>query len=140
MRTLGPAIGFVLGPLCLSIYIDPSLTPIIDKTDARWMGAWWLGWIILGFLMLLFSVLISLFPKHLPKIKKKPKESDLPQYPKFTSIIGKDKLNDEIPLENGSSNTLYLSHESVIENKLKTDNSVVLHGEEKPDVDSEYLF
>lgn len=35
------------------------------------LGAWWLGWIILGFLMFIFAGLIGLFPKHLPKKKKK---------------------------------------------------------------------
>lgn len=32
-------------------------------------GAWWLGWIILGFAMLFFAGLIGMFPKHLPKKK-----------------------------------------------------------------------
>lgn len=35
------------------------------------LGAWWLGWIILGFLMFIFAALIGLFPKHLPKKRKK---------------------------------------------------------------------
>ncbi|KAK6626495.1 hypothetical protein RUM44_008968 [Polyplax serrata] len=43
LRSVGPAGGFILGFLCLNSYIDPSLTPIIDRSDPRWMGAWWLG-------------------------------------------------------------------------------------------------
>ncbi|XP_077302634.1 organic anion transporting polypeptide 33Ea [Arctopsyche grandis] len=97
LRTLGPAFGFVFGPLCLSLYIDPSLTPLIDKNDARWMGAWWLGWIIIGFLMLLFTFLVGMFPKHLPKVVKTTKpEIDLPQYRKITHLT--PKVIDEIPL------------------------------------------
>lgn len=38
--------------------------------DPRWMGAYWLGWNILGALMFLFAGLIGLFPKNLPKKKK----------------------------------------------------------------------
>lgn len=35
----------------------------------RWLGAWWLGWILLGGLMLIFACFIGMFPKHLPKDK-----------------------------------------------------------------------
>lgn len=42
-RALGPALGFALGSGCLSVYIDPSVTPVITKKDPRWLGAWWLG-------------------------------------------------------------------------------------------------
>lgn len=56
-----------LGYISLNTFIDPSKTPLIDKTDPRWLGAWWLGWVILGTLMCLFSGLIGLFPKQLPK-------------------------------------------------------------------------
>jgi hypothetical protein len=66
-RTIGPAIGFVLGYACLKIYIDPTLTPVIDSKDPRWMGAYWLGWVFIGFALLFVSVLIGLFPKRLPK-------------------------------------------------------------------------
>uniref|UniRef100_A0A146LLL7 Solute carrier organic anion transporter family member n=1 Tax=Lygus hesperus TaxID=30085 RepID=A0A146LLL7_LYGHE len=69
LRTIGPALGFVIGYLCLSIYVDPSKTPLIDKNDSRWIGAWWMGWLFLGTIMLLFSFLIAMFPKALPKTK-----------------------------------------------------------------------
>ncbi|XP_014246664.1 solute carrier organic anion transporter family member 4C1 isoform X2 [Cimex lectularius] len=71
LRTIGPSIGFVVGFLCLSVYVSPNLTPLIDKKDPRWIGAWWLGWLVLGSVMLVFAFLISLFPKHLPPSKNK---------------------------------------------------------------------
>lgn len=52
------------------MFIDPNKTPLIDKNDARWLGAWWFGWIILGSAMLLFSSFIGMFPKQLPKRNK----------------------------------------------------------------------
>ncbi|XP_012215069.1 solute carrier organic anion transporter family member 74D [Linepithema humile] len=67
LRTVGPAIGFLLGYACLSLYIDPKLHPVITQKDPRWLGAWWLGWIILGVTMGMFGVLIALFPRELPK-------------------------------------------------------------------------
>lgn len=67
LRMFGPAIGFLLGYLSLNIYIDPTKTPLIDNKDPRWLGAWWLGWIVLGVVMLVFAVLIGMFPKELPR-------------------------------------------------------------------------
>ncbi|XP_053691720.1 solute carrier organic anion transporter family member 74D [Sabethes cyaneus] len=79
LRTFGPVVGFALGYFALKIYIDPSKTPVIDSSDPRWLGAWWLGWIILGAAMLVFAALIGLFPKELPKNKpteiKRPKSN-----------------------------------------------------------------
>ncbi|KAH8338694.1 hypothetical protein KR074_003486 [Drosophila pseudoananassae] len=67
LRMIGPVVGFFFGYISLNTFIDPSKTPLIDKKDPRWLGAWWLGWVILGTLMCLFSGLIGLFPKQLPK-------------------------------------------------------------------------
>lgn len=69
LRTIGPVFGFLLGYLCLSLYIDPTLHPVITQKDPRWLGAWWLGWIILGFTMGIFAILIAMFPRELPKPK-----------------------------------------------------------------------
>ena len=33
----------------------------------RWLGAWWLGWIILAILLFLFASILALFPKTLPR-------------------------------------------------------------------------
>ncbi|XP_054268573.1 solute carrier organic anion transporter family member 74D-like [Macrosteles quadrilineatus] len=71
LRTIGPAIGFIVGYGCLRLYIAPTLTPIITNKDPRWLGAWWLGWLILGTAMLLFSFLIAMFPKKMPPSKSK---------------------------------------------------------------------
>lgn len=67
LRTIGPIFGFVLGYFCLKYYIDPSLHPIIDSKDPRWLGAWWIGWILLGIAKGIFAVLLAMFPKELKK-------------------------------------------------------------------------
>ncbi|KAF7990327.1 hypothetical protein HCN44_000132 [Aphidius gifuensis] len=67
LRTFGPAVGFILAYFCMKIYIVPDLHPIINEKDPRWLGAWWLGWIFLGLLLAIFSLLIALFPRELPK-------------------------------------------------------------------------
>ena len=67
LRMLGPAIGYGLASFALKFYISPSLTPTITTQDPRWLGAWWLGWIILAILLFIFASVIALFPKTLPR-------------------------------------------------------------------------
>lgn len=43
VRILGPALGFIVGSYCSSIYADLSVDTKIDTADPRWVGAWWLG-------------------------------------------------------------------------------------------------
>lgn len=69
LRTIGPTLGYLLGWICLTLYIDPSLHPVIDKNDPRWLGAWWLGWIVLGITMGMFAMLMAMFPKNPTKRK-----------------------------------------------------------------------
>ncbi|KAJ8886119.1 hypothetical protein PR048_012328, partial [Dryococelus australis] len=66
LRMLGPAAGFAFSSFCLSLYIDPRLTPVITSQDPRWIGAWWLGWLVLGSMMLVLAFLMAWFPKQLP--------------------------------------------------------------------------
>lgn len=69
MRIFGPVLGYCFAYVVLRVYIDPTLTPLIPKSDARWMGAWWLGWIIIGCLKFIFAFLMGLFPNSLKKAK-----------------------------------------------------------------------
>ncbi|KAL3219903.1 hypothetical protein MRX96_005658 [Rhipicephalus microplus] len=39
-RLAGPTIGYSLGSLCLRYYEDPRLDTSLERTDPRWVGAW----------------------------------------------------------------------------------------------------
>ncbi|KAK9889162.1 hypothetical protein WA026_004443, partial [Henosepilachna vigintioctopunctata] len=65
VRILGPALGFIVGSFCSSIYADLSVDPKIDTTDARWVGAWWLGLVAISGLLMLTSLAMFAFPKRL---------------------------------------------------------------------------
>lgn len=67
MRMLGPALGYALASFCLRIYISPSLTPTINDKDPRWLGSWWLGWLIIGVMIFVSGIFLTMFPKELPK-------------------------------------------------------------------------
>lgn len=65
-RMLGPALGYYLASKCLKIYVAPYHTPVITNEDSRWIGAWWLGWIVIALILIIPSIVISCFPRELP--------------------------------------------------------------------------
>uniref|UniRef100_A0A8C4RIH4 Solute carrier organic anion transporter family member n=1 Tax=Erpetoichthys calabaricus TaxID=27687 RepID=A0A8C4RIH4_ERPCA len=68
---LGPMCGFLLGSLCAKLYVDIGFvnadSVTITPKDARWVGAWWLGFLVSSVVMLLSSIAFWFFPKSLPK-------------------------------------------------------------------------
>lgn len=69
VRILGPAFGFIVGSLCTSVYADLSVDPKIDSSDPRWVGAWWLGLVIISGFLILASIAMFAFPRKLPNAK-----------------------------------------------------------------------
>uniref|UniRef100_A0A673BMJ2 Solute carrier organic anion transporter family member n=1 Tax=Sphaeramia orbicularis TaxID=375764 RepID=A0A673BMJ2_9TELE len=68
---LGPMFGFMLGSFLAKIYVDIGSvdldTVTITYKDSRWVGAWWLGFIVTGTVILLSSIPFWFLPKSLPK-------------------------------------------------------------------------
>ncbi|XP_010791996.1 solute carrier organic anion transporter family member 1C1-like [Notothenia coriiceps] len=68
---LGPMFGFMLGSFLSKIYVDIGSmdldTVTINYKDSRWVGAWWLGFIVTGVVILLSSIPFWFLPKSLPK-------------------------------------------------------------------------
>ncbi|XP_060574876.1 solute carrier organic anion transporter family member 4C1-like [Ruditapes philippinarum] len=68
--TLGPAMGYIIGGQLLDIYVDFDTVPLsdvrINPDDPRWVGAWWIGFVIASILFVLAAVPISLFGAELP--------------------------------------------------------------------------
>uniref|UniRef100_A0A8D8YD86 Solute carrier organic anion transporter family member n=1 Tax=Cacopsylla melanoneura TaxID=428564 RepID=A0A8D8YD86_9HEMI len=65
VRILGPSLGFVLGSFCTRLYVDISETPDINPSDPRWVGAWWLGLVLVSVMLMCASVAMFMFPKKL---------------------------------------------------------------------------
>lgn len=68
MSILGPAIGYVLGGQLLTMYIDAAVGESTDVTedDPRWLGAWWIGFLLSWIFAWSLIIPFSCFPKHLP--------------------------------------------------------------------------
>ncbi|XP_035208490.1 solute carrier organic anion transporter family member 74D-like [Stegodyphus dumicola] len=68
VRIFGPVFGFLLGSFCTSIYVNfPFETTEITTDNPQWLGAWWLGVLIVGAALILTSFPMMAFPKKLPK-------------------------------------------------------------------------
>ncbi len=63
---IGPALGYGLGGLFLSIYVDPWIDTILEPSDPSWVGAWWICFIFSGIVSLLFAIPFFFFPRLLP--------------------------------------------------------------------------
>ncbi|TWW64515.1 solute carrier organic anion transporter family member 1C1-like [Takifugu flavidus] len=68
---LGPMFGFMLGSFLAKIYVDIGFVDLdtitINHKDSRWVGAWWLGFIVTGTVILLSSIPFWFLPRSLPK-------------------------------------------------------------------------
>ncbi|RLW01722.1 hypothetical protein DV515_00007765, partial [Chloebia gouldiae] len=66
---IGPFLGLLLASFCAELFVDiGSVDEItITATDARWVGAWWLGILICALLNLLLALPFWFLPKSLVK-------------------------------------------------------------------------
>lgn len=73
MAAFGPVLGFLLGAYLLSFHMDSFSGTIISigPGDHRWVGMWWGGFLLCGFLLILLAIPFFSFPKVLVREKEK---------------------------------------------------------------------
>ncbi|XP_076683347.1 organic anion transporting polypeptide 74D [Andrena cerasifolii] len=105
VRILGPALGFILGSLCTMIYADLSANPQITPTDPRWVGAWWLGLVLISAMLMLVSIGMFAFPTRLPASRTPPKRPDSkkPSLRDFPKAVKRLLKNDILMFRTASS-------------------------------------
>uniref|UniRef100_A0A8C5MK09 Solute carrier organic anion transporter family member n=1 Tax=Leptobrachium leishanense TaxID=445787 RepID=A0A8C5MK09_9ANUR len=68
---LGPGVAFMLGSAMLRYYVDIDKIPadeiLLTPKDPRWIGAWWLGFIVATSIVAIAAVPYLFFPKEMPK-------------------------------------------------------------------------
>ncbi|CAH6792679.1 Slco2b1 [Phodopus roborovskii] len=73
VTTMGPGMAYGLGSLMLRLYVDIDRMPeggiILTPKDPRWVGAWWLGFLISAGLVVLAASPYFFFPREMPKEK-----------------------------------------------------------------------
>ncbi|KAK3524009.1 hypothetical protein QTP70_017519 [Hemibagrus guttatus] len=69
LTVIGPALGYLLGSVLLRFYVDfDTMSPgkiLLERTDPRWVGAWWLGFLLAGTLLFLTSLPYLFFPRSM---------------------------------------------------------------------------
>ncbi|KAK9525554.1 hypothetical protein VZT92_016247 [Zoarces viviparus] len=77
---MGPMFGFLLGSFLAKIYVDIGSVDLdtitINHKDSRWVGAWWLGFIVTGTVILLSSIPFWFLPKSMPKQGEEQSQSE----------------------------------------------------------------
>ncbi|XP_065566809.1 solute carrier organic anion transporter family member 1C1-like isoform X2 [Artemia franciscana] len=66
LRLLGPTAAYIMASGFLKMYVNLNETPALKPTDPQWIGAWWLGFIIIGSIIPVLALVMALFPKKLP--------------------------------------------------------------------------
>ncbi|KAM8769691.1 solute carrier organic anion transporter family member 1C1-like isoform 1-T3 [Acanthopagrus schlegelii] len=87
ISVVGPVFGYLLGSLCAKIYVDIGFvkmeTITITPADARWVGAWWLGYLIAGVITLLSAIPFWFLPRSLPMSGPRGPEKCTPEQTSF---------------------------------------------------------
>lgn len=79
----GPACGFILGSVCTKFYVDAIFIDTgklgITPDDPRWIGAWWVGFLLCGALLFSSALLMFGFPQSLPSMEREEGGADSEQ-------------------------------------------------------------
>ncbi|NWI55396.1 SO2B1 protein, partial [Calyptomena viridis] len=71
VTVIGPGVAFMLGSAMLRFYVDIDKVSAaqvqLTNKDPRWVGAWWLGFLVAASLVALSAVPYFFFPREMPK-------------------------------------------------------------------------
>ncbi|KAG1676858.1 Solute carrier organic anion transporter family member 1C1 [Nymphon striatum] len=67
-RQIGFSCGIFYASKFLSLYQTPSVDPGFDEEDLRWVGAWWIGFIVMGIQCFIIGILMGMFPQSLKSL------------------------------------------------------------------------
>ncbi|XP_057638961.1 solute carrier organic anion transporter family member 1B3 [Chionomys nivalis] len=75
---IGPIIGFIMSSVFARLYVDIGYVDLssirITPGDARWVGAWWLSFLVSGSLSVIASIPFFFLPK-IPKTSQKQRKN-----------------------------------------------------------------
>ncbi|EDO41892.1 predicted protein, partial [Nematostella vectensis] len=95
---IGAGIGFVLGGVFLSMYVDLGTQTSLTPEDEGWVGAWWLGFVICTGFCCFWSLWLVAFPKEFPKTEElrsqEKKLKNVRNCKQLTADVGYAKLRD----------------------------------------------
>uniref|UniRef100_G3U1S0 Solute carrier organic anion transporter family member n=1 Tax=Loxodonta africana TaxID=9785 RepID=G3U1S0_LOXAF len=120
---IGPIIGFTLTSLFAKLYVDFGYVDLssilITPKDSRWVGAWWLGFLVAGVVSVISSIPFFFLPKNLDKPQKERKvsvPSHAPETNKEVKLAA--KLTNYEQNVTGNMTGLFQSLKSILTNPL----------------------
>ncbi|NWX32936.1 SO2B1 protein, partial [Notiomystis cincta] len=82
---IGPGVAFMLGSAMLRFYVDINKVSTAEvqltTKDPRWVGAWWLGFLVAASLVALSALPYFFFPREMPKEPCSPRSLVLSGFP-----------------------------------------------------------
>ncbi|KAM5172162.1 solute carrier organic anion transporter family member 1C1-like [Mantella aurantiaca] len=78
----GPMAGFMLSSFFAKLYVDVGFVNMDEVTitpqDTRWVGAWWMGFLVAGVISLLAAIPFCFLPKSMKRPEEQKSPDDLP--------------------------------------------------------------
>lgn len=106
IRLLAPAIGLNTASYFLKFYVAPQLHPTITDSDPRWIGRWWMGYIVFACITFVLVPVMAMFPKVLPRAEMRRKQR-----------VEYELLKDQ-SLEKASFKDLFETIQRLVKNKV----------------------
>ncbi|XP_061182972.1 solute carrier organic anion transporter family member 2A1-like [Saccostrea echinata] len=91
LSIFGPAISFILGGYFSRLYVTLEVVDM-EPQDPRWIGAWWLGFLVFGTVSILLASPLVLFPKYLKMSSKDIAKGKIHERPVFEECSFLEKL------------------------------------------------
>ncbi|XP_020012924.2 solute carrier organic anion transporter family member 1B3 isoform X2 [Castor canadensis] len=106
---IGPIIGFLLVSVFAKMYVDIGFVDLstirITPTDSRWVGAWWLSFLVSGLLSILSSIPFFFLPKN-PNIPQKERKISISSH---TLKTNKENHQTDNLASHGQRGTIQMS-------------------------------
>ncbi|CAD5234353.1 unnamed protein product [Bursaphelenchus xylophilus] len=118
IKILGPICGFVTGSLVNRVYYTfPSPAPAgLTRADPTWIGAWWLGFVTIGVIIILPSLMLYFFPESSGKKSNKVHGKRAKQTEKIKlSLFDRHAKDDELTFTR-----MIESYRDVVKSKVYT--------------------
>lgn len=97
----GVGVGFIITSKFLTIHTDinemKELPGWLKPSHPNWIGAWWLPFLLFGFISLILAVIIFSFPKKLSHVKKNEKNP---------TSKNKELINEMVILNSNENNAI----------------------------------
>ncbi|KAI6654597.1 solute carrier organic anion transporter family member 4A1 [Oopsacas minuta] len=70
VAVIGPCVGFGMGGVFLSLFVNPFTPTTLTSSDPQWVGAWWMGFVLSGILSIFCSIQFFFYPRRLRRSRE----------------------------------------------------------------------